>query len=220
MQEEIWKSIKGFEDKYLISNFGRVLSLNYRGIKNNKKIMHLSDNKKGYKVATLCSNGKASKIFVHRLVAEAFISNPDNYPIINHKDENPSNNFVENLEWCNHSYNARYNDSCVKRGLKYRGVNHPLYGKRLSEDKINKMREYLRGVKRNPNTKMIFRKAHTKGFRIYQKDMEGKIVNTYLSSIEAYEKTGIAARNIRLCCEGKQKTAGGYRWERVKINQE
>ena len=64
---------------------------------------------------SLCKNGKIKAFLVHRLVAEAFIPNPDNLPCINHKDENPKNNQVENLEWCTYKYNNEYNgriDKC------------------------------------------------------------------------------------------------------------
>lgn len=64
----------------------------------------------------LCEAGKSKKVFVHRLVAEAFIPNPNNLPIINHKDENPSNNAVSNLEWCTVSYNNNYNKRNEKIG--------------------------------------------------------------------------------------------------------
>lgn len=64
--------------------------------------------RKGYCLVKLSSNNKAVEKKVHRLVAEAFIPNPNNYDCVNHKDENPLNNNVENLEWCNHSYNNTY----------------------------------------------------------------------------------------------------------------
>lgn len=56
----------------------------------------------------LCKNGKTKRFSVHRLVAQAFIPNPNNLPIINHKDENPSKNIVDNLEWCDYEYNNNY----------------------------------------------------------------------------------------------------------------
>ena len=64
------------------------------------------------------TNGCSHAMYVHRLVAYNFIPNPNNYPIVNHKDENPSNNNVDNLEWCTYQYNSTYNDAHIKRGAK------------------------------------------------------------------------------------------------------
>ena len=103
----IWKDIKGYEGKYQISNKGRVRSLDYKGTKK-KKLLKASTNKEGYIQIRLYKNGKGKTYFVHRLVAEAFILNPNNYPVVNHKDENKSNNSVDNLEWCTVEYNNTY----------------------------------------------------------------------------------------------------------------
>ena len=106
MKEE-WRDIRGYEGRYLISSFGRVKSLNYHR-ENKEKILKLSVDKHNYLHIMLCKNGRKKRFQIHRLVAEAFIPNPNNYPIINHKDENPSNNCVTNLEWCTHKYNINY----------------------------------------------------------------------------------------------------------------
>lgn len=102
--KEIYKEIKGTNGDYLITNTGRVISL-----KNNKmKELGLYDNNYGYLNVILYIQGKSRPKKVHRLVAEAFIPNPNNFPCVNHKDENRHNNFVENLEWCTHLYNNHY----------------------------------------------------------------------------------------------------------------
>lgn len=106
MKEE-WKDIKGYEGRYMVSNFGRVKSMKYRH-HNTVEILK-QDNNLGYKrVCLYTKNGKRKRIKVHRLVAEAFIPNPNNYLYINHKDENKNNNRVDNLEWCTQSYNINY----------------------------------------------------------------------------------------------------------------
>ena len=94
----MWKDIKGFEGLYQISDKGEVKSL----IRN--KILKLTQDKDGYLTVGL----KGKKFKVHRLVAEAFIDNPNNYPCVNHKDENKKNNSVDNLEWCSIKYNINY----------------------------------------------------------------------------------------------------------------
>lgn len=96
---EIFKDIQGLEGQYQISNLGNVKSL-----KRNKLLKpDVAD--KGYKRVSLSNDGKVTRYLIHRLVAEAFIDNPDNKPFINHKDNNPRNNHVSNLEWCTHSEN-------------------------------------------------------------------------------------------------------------------
>ena len=87
MKEE-WKDIKGYEGLYQVSNLGRVKSLNYRRT-GNEKILSLRKHKNGYVYIGLSKNGKTKHLRVHRLVAETFISNPNNYLEVNHKDENP-----------------------------------------------------------------------------------------------------------------------------------
>lgn len=100
---EEWKPVKGFEGLYEISNLGRVKSLWYgrEKILKPEKIL-------GYLRVVLCRNGKKKKLFVHRLVAIAFLPNPKGLPEVNHKDENPSNCVVSNLEWCDRRYNVNY----------------------------------------------------------------------------------------------------------------
>lgn len=113
---EIWKDIEGFEGFYQISNAGRVKSLcqpkQYHKPKEN--ILKPSISNTGYYQVTLYKNTKRKKFLVHRLVALAFIPNPNDYPHINHKDENKLNNSVENLEWCTALYNNRYGTAKVR----------------------------------------------------------------------------------------------------------
>lgn len=104
---EIWKDIKEYEGLYQVSNYGRVRSLNYN---HTKKIRELKvyTNEFGYLRAYLRKDNITNVFFVHRLVADAFIPNPLNLPQVNHKDENKTNNNVENLEWCSCTYNINY----------------------------------------------------------------------------------------------------------------
>ena len=104
---EEWKDIAGYEGLYQISNLGRVKSL-----RNNKmrkeKILKVKKNTTGYLYLSLYKNNVGKNYLLHRLVAEAFLENPNNYPCINHKDENKEKNNVNNLEWCTYLYNSRY----------------------------------------------------------------------------------------------------------------
>lgn len=107
--KEIWKTITGYED-YQVSNLGRVKSLK-RG---KEKILKNLDRGNGYFYIEL----NRKKYSVHRLVAEAFLENPENLPQINHKDENKQNNCVSNLEWCSSQYNMTYNNKHIQIGRK------------------------------------------------------------------------------------------------------
>lgn len=104
---EFWKPIIGYEGLYEVSNLGRVKSLNYNNT-NQEGMLKPSYQSDGYLNITLCKFGKAKRYRIHRLVAEAFIPNPNNYPEVNHIDENKLNNCVENLEWCDRQYNQDY----------------------------------------------------------------------------------------------------------------
>lgn len=105
--EEIWKDIAGFENCYQVSNLGRVKSLQ-RKQRIKDKILKPSFGKRNYLQINLYKDGRMFKFSIHKLVANAFISNPNNYPCINHKDEDKQNNTVENLEWCDYKYNNSY----------------------------------------------------------------------------------------------------------------
>lgn len=95
----------------------------------------------GYKCVTLCINGEYKLCSVHRIVAKTFLPNPDNLPFVNHKDEDPSNNKVDNLEWCTPAYNSGYGTRGIRSGLAQRnrpdcskGVTQfDLSGKKIAE---------------------------------------------------------------------------------------
>lgn len=106
MTEE-WKDIKNYEGLYQVSNFGRILSLNYNRT-GKPELMNPSETKGGYLVVELWKNKEKKRCLVHRIVAETFLENPENKPEINHIDEDKTNNRVDNLEWCEHKYNMNY----------------------------------------------------------------------------------------------------------------
>ena len=104
MKEEIWCPIKGFEGLYEVSDKGRVKSLKYG---KERMLMQVRDSG-GYLVVNLYKNSEKKMYYVHRLVSQAFIPNQNNLPEVNHKDENKTNNYVQNLEWCTDKYNTNY----------------------------------------------------------------------------------------------------------------
>ena len=122
MKEE-WRDIIGYEGYYQVSNLGRVRGIDRidssgRLIKGKiKNIRHTHD---GYCITSLSKNNIKKNYRVHRLVAQAFIPNPNNLPEVNHKDENKDNNAVDNLEWCDGKYNVNYGTG-IERRIKKQG---------------------------------------------------------------------------------------------------
>lgn len=123
---EIWKPVMGYEGLYEVSNLGRVRSLDrkvnhkesgfYQTIKG--KIKSTKLNNSGYEIVSLFKNNKEKTCLVHRLVAQAFLPNPDNLPEVNHINEDKTANSVYNLEWCNSSYNKIYGTRGKRQGEK------------------------------------------------------------------------------------------------------
>ena len=110
-ESEVWKDVVGFEGWYQVCNKGNVRSvdrINHIGRKYNGRTLNLLRGKDGYPQVVLSKNGVRKTKYTHRLVAEAFLPNPNNYPEVNHRDEVKDNNNVENLEWCDTRYNLNY----------------------------------------------------------------------------------------------------------------
>lgn len=117
---EIWKDIPGFEGIYQVSDMGRVKSLERRVYFGNafrdapEIILKQLDVPNGYKQIALSKNGKKKRLYVHRVVATAFVPNINGYPQVNHKNESKTDNRAVNLEWCTPNYNVNYG-TCIKR---------------------------------------------------------------------------------------------------------
>lgn len=119
---ENWLPVVGYEGYYEVSDKGNVRSVpRFDGCHVHKKYHTLAqrDNGHGYKIVNLWKDNKGKFFYVHRLVAEVFIPNPSNLPQVNHIDENKANNCVENLEWCNNSYNNRYGTKGKRQSESY-----------------------------------------------------------------------------------------------------
>ena len=114
--KEIWKDIQEYEGLYQVSNLGRIKSFPRPGTRTKKiRILKQTIGKHGYYCVVLYKNGKPKTKIVHRIVAETFINNKNNYNIVNHKDENSLNNNVSNLEWCSQKYNINYGTGNKRR---------------------------------------------------------------------------------------------------------
>lgn len=185
---ELWKPIKGYEDKYEISNYGRVRSLpiksknkdTYRTVKG--KILK-PNQCRGYYTIGLLKNGKFKTLRIHRLVAQTFIENKNNYPAVNHIDGNKKNNRVDNLEWCTYSHNIK---EAFRLGLK-----------KPSEKQKEVVRQYC---KKNKTKSVI------------QLDMNDNFIKEWTSAVEVERELGINRKNISSCVHKKCKSAGGYKW--------
>lgn len=194
--KEIWRDIKDYEGYYQVSNRGIVKSLNYRRT-GKERIMKGVPDGYGYLQVKLCKDGKDKKCRINRLVAQAFIENPDNLPEVNHKDENPKNNCVENLEWCDRSYNINYGTRNKKAGKK---IAEKLTGRKQTEEHIKKRAE-----------------KHSKP--VYSIDKESGLITYWESAKEAGRVLGIDPSSITRCCKGKVKSAGGYTWHYVESEE-
>lgn len=188
MKIEQWVDIEGFEDRYQVSNFGNVKSLQryvktsrgngFRLIK--EKLLILRTNIDGYRELTLIKEGTEKYFQVHRLVALHFIPNPNNYPCVNHKDEIKANNYDDNLEWCTVDYNNKYNSRQEKINIKLRS---------LDNTKIN--------LKRKP---------------VNQYDLQGNLVNKFMSINEA-NRSGWNGEFVSQCCRNLKEKYKGYIWK-------
>ena len=165
MTEE-WRPIVGYEGLYEVSSYGRVRSLDKYDSMNRflrGRILRLFTDGLGYLRAQLYSNSKRKSFLVHRLVAQAFIPNPDNLPQVNHRDENPSNDNVDNLEWCDGKYNVNYGtridrirDIRLKNGT-YTGLSKEEYRKKRYQEKKDKINERRREYYRENREKICER---------------------------------------------------------------
>ena len=141
----IWKDIKDYEGLYQVSDEGLVRSLdryivwktNFKRFQKGRVLKSECCKSTGYLYVNLNKNNKAKHCTVHRLVAQAFIPNPDNLPHVNHKDEDRTNNRADNLEWITNEDNLKYSNAW-KKGAKnrrdYNGENNPFYGKHHTEE--------------------------------------------------------------------------------------
>lgn len=136
--KEEWKEINGFPN-YRISNLGNVYNIN-----SNEYIKPFNNN--GYKRVNLYYNRKQKSIYVHRLVAEAFLDNFNNCRVINHKDEDKTNNCVNNLEWCTHKYNTNYGN-CINK-IKSKSIKRPVVQLTLDNKIINEYNSTIDAYKK------------------------------------------------------------------------
>lgn len=192
-----------FGNGYFVSENGEVFSYKNGDL---KKLKLISNGHKGYVKVRLYAGRRDEwkDFFVHRLVAEAFIPNPEGLPIVNHKDENPLNNAVENLEWCTVKYNNNYGNALAKKSetMKKRFEENPLERDRMRAQAQSKewTAEARKKVAESLSKPVIAMK-------------DGKSVACFISAKVAEEITGIKRANICKVLKGERNFAGGYVWK-------
>lgn len=170
---EEWKPISGYEGLYEVSNYGQVRSLDRTEKSKNGSyrfrkgcIMKLTVSVGGYLRVSLRNRAKPIKYLVHRLVAQAFIPNPDNFPQVNHKDENPANNCAGNLEWVTPKENSNYGNhrsrisAAVGRARKMPIIQLTKENKFIKEWGSGKEAEEATGINRGVISKVCKHKPH------------------------------------------------------------
>lgn len=175
--------IQNFPDYYITEN-GDVFSR-----KNNGRIkkIKLSKNHKGYLYANLRKDSKSFRKRVNRLVAEAFIPNPENKPQVNHKNGIKTDNRVENLEWNTCKENIQHAFRILKRSSN--------------------------GGRKNGGRKKGFKGKLCPLSKIVLQIKDGLIINEFYGTMEAERNTGVAHQHISFCCNRKLKSAGGFQWQ-------
>lgn len=177
----MWKWIPGYENIYKANEHGEVYS-NYH-----KRLLQPYTGSDGYLRVNLSKNSKAKITMVHRIVAELFIPNPKNLPVVNHIDGNKRNPDISNLEWVTYSENSNHafsnglskiSDKCKAAASKVAAEN----GAKTTQKGVDRL------------------------------DMSGKYIDSFKSIRDAERITGINRVNIGEVCRGKRKTAHGYRW--------
>ena len=208
MNEEIWMPITGYEGLYEVSNYGRVKSLARTcatrggGRKPIRERIIKQCVIKGYCNVILCRGGSSHKHgLVHRLVAQAFIPNPENKPNIDHINTIRTDNRVENLRWCTQSEN-NLNPITLGRMRNVKRKPH-------SDETKKKIGEIMKIKMKNPIT---HQKEINRGWPVIAYNDDG-YYKEYRSTRFATEDTGISRCNICSCCNGKRKTAGGLKWK-------
>lgn len=237
--EEIWKDVEGWEDRYMISNTGKVYS-------KFRKTMIKTRYVDGYETIGLSKNGKRLDTYVHRLVAKAFIPNPENLPIVNHKDENPSNNRADNLEWCTYKYNSTYNDVHIRKAEKTSKIvyQYDCNGKLISEFRSSREASKITGIsnsnicdccngKLNTTHNIVFsyimldkeeifqkfkvskdisqqKKNNSNSKTVSQYDLEMNFIASYPSAREASRQLGFSQSLISSVCRKELGQTHGF----------
>lgn len=197
MKNELWKSINGYDGLYEVSNLGNIRSIDRTIIQKNRwgndnmrchkkgKLIKKQKHRCGYLSVGLAKQGKVKTFLVHRLVAEAFIPNPDNKETVNHINENKKDNRVENLEWATLPENIKY-------------------GTGIRRCHTNRDYSWFHAHSRelSPSAKPVL-----------QLSQNGNLIKEWNCISNAAKALNTSIQNISAAVTGKSKTACGYKWQ-------
>lgn len=195
-KKERWKEVSGYGGVFKVSSKGKVLSKKRNGT--NGGILTGKVSKFGYRVMLLSHNSIKKHVFAHRIVAEAFIPNPENLPFVNHKDEDKLNNSVENLEWCTTKYNLNYGTLPERRSKARLGFKYSESSKRKMSESQNLI------AKRGSESPY--------SIEVYQFTLEGDFVGKWDSYSDIKRVLGYGPTNINISVKNKLRTAYGFKW--------
>jgi hypothetical protein len=234
---EEWRPVKDYEVLYEVSDWGNVRSLDrtfeyyhpaakknirrtFKGI-TLKKVL----NADGYHVVTLSDeNHKQHEGKVHRLVAEAFLPNPENKPVVGHTKtlpdgtEDKTANEAWHIQWMTIPENANYGTLPQRLSEARMGDKNPNYGKSPSEETKQKMSEvkkvlWVEHPEYFENLKNSDKHVEKNKIKINQYNLTGDFIKTWDSAADAERELGVYHSNIAACCRGKIKSCGGYKWK-------
>lgn len=189
---EVFKPVIGFENQYLISDLGNVFSLH------RNRLITPKHSATGYLRVTLCDNGRKRNTGIHRLVAEAFLPNPENKPTVNHINEIKTDNRVVNLEWATvaeqNCYGTRTERAKTHTDWKARNIDYIEVARKHDYSKDNMCNRKRTAVFKN-----------------------GKAVGVFRTQKEAAEACGVSRGSVSMCALGKRKSVNGYTFEEFPI---
>ena len=176
---EIWKPIDGYEERYSVSNNGTIANAS-------GKILKQYTDRDGYKRISLSHGSRLNTVLVHRLVANAFIENPNGYKTVDHINGIKDDNRVENLQWMSHRQNLQ---------KWHKEQNHKLSDK--------------------PKIKSNMKRGESRRIPIVQMSRSGEYIQNFISLMDAERATGIGSGRISLCINNKKPSAGGFLWKKA-----